>query len=130
MNSLATRADVDGLRVSVETLARETNNYRREVKEYVERWHIEVANHERAMRRRTQLEIAAVGATATVLVVILQVFSSHSYARAMIHVDARVQRSRADELAQLKAHDELVIRAAIDEYHARMGGLTVKGKQP
>lgn len=135
MNSpLATQAEVQSVRTGLDTLSREVNNYRRESKDREERWLIKLAEEQAAraedrkefdlrLNRRTRLEVAILGSATTILVVLLNAFSSHSYARAMLQVDEKTRHDRELELEQLKAHDELLIKKTSDDIERRIQAL-------
>lgn len=131
---LATQAEVQSVRTGMDTLAREVNNYRRESREREERWILKLAEQQaqhaddrkeadRRMNRRTRIELATIGSATTILVVLLNTFSAHSYARAMIQVEEKTRLEREKELEQLKAHDELIIKKTSDDLERRIQSL-------
>jgi uncharacterized phage infection (PIP) family protein YhgE len=131
MDALATKSDLSSLRIAVDTQARELNNYRREAQDREERLFEALTREQQArqelsdvftkkMNTRRRFEAAALAAAVTLIVGLSQVFSSHSYAQAQVQVHEMNRQDRTEELGQLKAHDELVIKKALDERDARI----------
>jgi hypothetical protein len=91
-----------------------------------ERW----MNLSKTLSKRTVLSAAAITALGVVIVAMIQAVSNHSFAVAREQVREMNRQDRSEELKQLSAHDELLIKRQNDELENRLQWLIVKGKQP
>lgn len=138
MNPLVTQFDLNNALEQISLLSREVGQFRRDAEAREERM-FEALRRETLARQklaedfqkklntRRRIEGAALAAMVTLVVGLSQVFSSHSYAQAQVQVHEMNRLDRTEELAQLKAHDDLVIKRTLDEREKR-DILIVKGK--
>lgn len=130
MDHLITKSDLEqamqGVALRLGTVERQQLEDRKLLLDNDERW----LNLSKTLSKRTVLSAAAITALGVVIVAIIQAVSNHSFAVAREQVREMNRQDRSEELKQLSAHDELLIKRQNDELESRLQWLIVKGKQP
>ena len=130
MDHLITKSDLEqamqGVALRLGTVERQQLEDRKLLLDNDERW----MNLSKVLSKRTVLSAAAITALGVVIVAIIQAVSNHSFAVAREQVREMNRQDRSEELKQLSAHDELLIKRQNDELENRLQWLIVRGKQP
>jgi hypothetical protein len=130
VDHLITKSDLEqamqGVALRLGTVERQQLEDRKLLLDNDERW----LNLSKTLSKRTVLSAAAITALGVVIVAIIQAVSNHSFAVAREQVREMNRQDRSEELKQLSAHDELLIKRQNDELESRLQWLIVKGKQP
>jgi hypothetical protein len=130
VDHLITKSDLEqamqGVALRLGTVERQQLEDRKLLLDNDERW----MNLSKVLSKRTVLSAAAITALGVVIVAIIQAVSNHSFAVAREQVREMNRQDRSEELKQLSAHDELLIKRQNDELENRLQWLIVRGKQP
>jgi hypothetical protein len=130
VDHLITKSDLEqamqGVALRLGTVERQQLEDRKLLLDNDERW----LNLSKTLSKRTVLSAAAITALGVVIVAIIQAVSNYSFAVAREQVREMNRQDRSEELKQLSAHDELLIKRQNDELESRLQWLIVKGKQP
>lgn len=128
MDHLITKSDLhqamQGVELRLGTVERQQLDDRKLLLENDTRW----LNLSKSLARRTVLSAAAITALGVVIVAIIQAVSTHSFAVAREQVREMNRQDRADELKQLSAHDELLVKRQNDDFEKRFQYMLVKGR--
>lgn len=128
MDHLITKSDLEqamqGVALRLGTVERQQLEDRKLLLENEARWQ----GLSSKLAKRAVLSAAAITALGLVLVAIIQAVSTHSFAMARMQVGEMNRQDRAEELKQLSAHDDLLVKRQTDDLERRLQGLVVKGK--
>jgi hypothetical protein len=128
LDHLITKSDLEqamqGVALRLGTVERQQLEDRKLLLENEARWQ----GLSSKLAKRAVLSAAAITALGLVLVAIIQAVSTHSFAMARVQVGEMNRQDRAEELKQLSAHDELLVKRQNDDLERRLQGLVVKGK--